>query len=238
MIEWLTGILCLSLGLCSDQPCRDVDHKGVVNVVCSYRLDQVSLELFHANKDGKPYGSLRALKREIKKPPLMLANGGMYHDDLSPVGLYTDKSGSRTELSTKAGWGNFHLLPNGVFWIANGKAGVSETKAFAKAKRKVDYATQSGPMLVIDGKLHPRFLRNSDSRKIRNGVGVSRNGHWIHFVQSRRSTTFWEFGTLFKDILETPNALFLDGTVSTLETPDVKLGGWRALGPIIGVFSR
>ncbi len=126
-----------------------------------------------------------------------------------------------------------------MFWGKNGKLAVSETNAFAKAGPAPDFATQSGPMLVIDGKLHPRFIPGSDSVKIRNGVGVSADGARIHFAISHGALSFHDFGTLFRDVLETPNALFLDGTVSAIDAPGFKRGGfWKELGPMIGVFSR
>ena len=141
-------------------------------------------------------------------------------------------------ISTKGGWGNFHLLPNGVFWIKGDRVGVTETKQYLARKIRPDYATQSGPMLVIDGKLHHRFLKDSDSRKIRNGVGISADGKTIHFAISKGSVTFWDFGKLFQERLKTPNALFLDGTVSAIRTDKFRRGGWRQLGPMIAVFKK
>ncbi len=174
----------------------------------------------------------------LKSDPILLMNGGMYHDDLAPVGLYVEAKNRTQKISTKGGRGNFHLLPNGVFWSKDGKLGVTETKSFLKRKIIPDFATQSGPMLVINGKLHPRFLRNSDSAKIRNGVGVSADGRWVHFAISEGFVNFWTFGTLFRDVLEAPNALFLDGTISAIDAEGYRKGGWRDLGPIIGVFAK
>lgn len=204
-------------------------------------MDQVSLRLFHSDFVGKPYRRLSALSSSLKTKkikPLMLMNGGMYHSDLAPVGLYIEKRKQVQKLSTKGGWGNFHLLPNGVFWINGNQAHVSETKSFQRRGIVPDFATQSGPMLVINGKLHPRFLKASDSVKIRNGVGVSADGKTIYFAISHSTINFWDFGTLFQKELKTPNALFLDGTVSALSAPGVSRGGWRELGPMIGVFAR
>ena len=93
-------------------------------------------------------------------------------------------------------------------------------------------------MLVIDGKLHPRFLEESNSRKIRNGVGVSADGEWLHFGISEGFVTFHEFGRLFRDQLDCHNALFLDGSISAIRTQKYRQGGWRDLGPIIVVTSR
>ena len=130
----------------------------------------------------------------------------------------------------------FISKPNGVFFIDNGKAGVLETKAFLKRNLKPEFASQSGPMLVINGKLHPRFLIDSTSRKRRNGVGVRDGGRTLLFVISEDFVTFHQFGSLFKDRLKTPNALFFDGTISSLYSKQLGRSDWgRAMGPIVGV---
>ncbi|MEL6946803.1 MAG: phosphodiester glycosidase family protein, partial [Pseudomonadota bacterium] len=108
----------------------------------------------------------------------------------------------------------------------------------SKRRIKPDFATQSGPMLVINGKLHPRFLPRSNSLKIRNGVGVSRSGETLFFAISQRRVSFHAFGTLFRDVLKTPNALYLDGTVSALKSPSHSQGGWRELGPMISIVAK
>ena len=48
--------------------------------------------------------------------------------------------------------------------------------------------------------------------------------------------SFYEFGTLFRDGLKMPNALFFDGNVSRLFAPEVgRTDIGRTLGPLIGV---
>ena len=90
-------------------------------------------------------------------------------------------------------------------------------------------------MLVIDGALHPRFLPDSTSRFVRNGVGTTADGSRAVFVISNSPVTFHEFGTLFRDHLGLPNALFLDGNISRLYAPEI---GRRdigfSVGPIVG----
>jgi len=48
---------------------------------------------------------------------------------------------------------------------------------------------------------------------------------------------FYDFGTLFKDYLGLPNALFFDGKISRLFAPEIGRSdfGWQ-LGPIVGVL--
>ena len=250
MPDWIAAFLCSWLGLCGAPEgggdhgpgCRETVFEGLGHVVCSFDVAAVRIATRLDRPDGTKLATLSALEDTLPEPPLMAMNAGMYHDDLDPVGLYIEGGRRRTPLSTKGGWGNFHLLPNGVFWGRGGQVGVSETNAFARRfgreGKGLDFATQSGPMLVIGGRLHPRFLADSDSRKIRNGVGVSRDGRRVHFVQSKRAVTFHHFGRLFRDALATPDALFLDGTVSSVRAPGVRREGWKPLGPMITVTPR
>lgn len=125
-----------------------------------------------------------------------------------------------------------------MFYLKGAKAGVLETAAYLAANPKADFATQSGPMLVIDGKLHPRFLPESDSLKRRNGVGVSRDG-MVHFAISENTVRFYDFATLFRDVLDAPNALYLDGTISSVDIPAMnRRDSLFPMGPIIAVVDR
>ena len=219
-----------------DGPCRDVEHRGDRYTVCSFDPGTHRLDLHLRDADGRPYGRLSRLM-EAAPDTVFAMNGGMYRNDLTPVGLYVEGGEERSELVAADGWGNFHLLPNGVFFVAEtgGRQawGVRETRAFAAGPPPdLLHATQSGPMLVIDGALHPRFLPASNSLKVRNGVGVSADGR-AHFAISRGRVRFHDFGTLFRDVLETPNALFLDGSISTFRAGSRRQGGFLEIGPII-----
>ena len=250
--RWLEGVAALALLLApggaataqsgADGPCREVTHLGERYAVCSFSPETHTVSLHLRGADGRPMGNLRALERETG-PYAMAMNAGMYRDDLSALGLYVEDGEEHEALITKDGWGNFHLLPNGVFHVSEGpdgaqRFGITETRAFAAdPPERLVHATQSGPMLVIDGALHPRFLPRSDSLKVRNGVGVSPDGH-VHFAISRSVVRFHDFATLFRDVLETPNALFLDGTISAFRSGSKRQGGWRPLGPMVAVRER
>lgn len=219
-------------------PCRELIRDGTRYTVCSFAPD-ATLRIYHSDPTGTPFGNFDSLSLQLWKErhyPVFAMNGGMYHDDLSPVGLFVENGIERQPISTRAGWGNFHLLPNGVFYVASGKPGVMETQAYIREKPKADYATQSGPMLVIDGKLHPRFLPDSDSLKIRNGVGVDAAGR-VHFVISKDPVSFYAFASLFRDELGCDNALYLDGTISSALIPSMgRRDRFFPLGPIIVVI--
>src|SRR5690349_16923739 len=116
-------------------------------------------------------------------------------------------------------------------------AGILETRAFIKQKPQVDFATQSGPMLVIDGEVSARFIRYGGSRKYRVGVG-SRDPNLLVFAVSESEVSFGEFARLFRDKLQCKNALFLDGgSASSFYSPALgRNGNFLPLGPIIGVY--
>ena len=163
----------------------------------------------------------------------------MFDPALKPVGLYVEQGRELVHVNTKSGYGNFHMKPNGVFYISVDRAAVAETRAFLKQRPQAELATQSGPMLVIDGRLHPRFDRRSTSLKARNGVGVRADGKVI-FAISQGEVSFDAFARLFRDGLNCPNALFLDGgSAASLYAPSLnRHGNILSLGPMLAVFER
>ncbi|TGP26529.1 MULTISPECIES: phosphodiester glycosidase family protein [unclassified Mesorhizobium] len=222
-------------------PCRDHSFESATYLVCEADPKHYSIELFWKDPDGKFYQSLHNLRNAQQaagRTMLFGINAGMYHPNLAPVGLYVERGQQIASAKTGTGTGNFSMQPNGIFYLGGGKAGVRATKDYLKRPPQVDYATQSGPMLVIDGKLHPKFQAGSTSRKIRDGVGVRADGVAV-FAISNDVVTFHEFARLFRDELGCPNALFLDGSISSLYAPAIGRNDdfWN-LGPMIGVFRR
>lgn len=220
--------------------CRDIDLGTNRFTVCEARAAE-DIRLFLRDETGAVIGHFSTLADRLtaQGQTLQLAmNAGMYHDDRAPVGLYIEDGQQEMRLIPNAGPGNFGMLPNGVFCIRNGRADVIETLRFQREAPACRYATQSGPMLVIDGALHPRFLPDSTSRNLRNGVGTSADGQRVVFAISRNLVTFHEFASLFRDTLGLPNALYLDGKVSRLYAPQIGRddpGFW--LGPIVGIVT-
>ncbi|GJD33974.1 phosphodiester glycosidase family protein [Methylobacterium aerolatum] len=219
--------------------CNPVSAQGESFTVCTVDLRTRRVRLFWRRPDGQPYTSLPALA-EAEGPRLAFAmNGGMYDKDQAPVGLYVEDGRELHPVSTADGPGNFHLKPNGVFYVKGDRAGVLDTPHYLRARMKPDFATQSGPMLVIDGQIHPKISADGPSQKIRNGVGVRDGGHVAVFAISERPVSFGAFARLFRDDLGCRNALFLDGSVSSLYAPNLgrsDLG--RPLGPLIGAVAR
>ncbi|WP_188671534.1 phosphodiester glycosidase family protein [Neptunicoccus cionae] len=225
-----------------ESPCRDVSYKSVSYTVCTADMTQDRLELYLYTEAGKPYGQFASLDRMLLAKGKKLAfamNAGMYHENRAPVGHYIENGTELQRVIPNAGPGNFGLLPNGVFCVRQGRADVIETLRYLDDQPTCTHATQSGPMLVIDGKLHPRFLPDSDSRYIRNGVGTSRDGKTATFVISNAPVNFHAFASFFRDYLKLPQALYFDGNISRLYAPNLNRSdfGFTSLGPIIGVVT-
>jgi uncharacterized protein YigE (DUF2233 family) len=222
--------------------CRAVAHEGSNYTVCEVDLRRRVVRFFWRRADGQPYGYLSALPRSLSQHRdrlLFATNAGMYDPDYRPVGLYIENGRELVRANTKPGPGNFHMKPNGVLYVAGEFAGVVETGSFLKQKPRADFATQSGPMLVINGRPNPRFARNGESRKHRSGVG-SCDPNTLVFAISETEVSFGEFARLFGDRLHCKNALFLDGgSAPSLYSPELGRGGnLLPLGPIIGVYDR
>ncbi len=222
--------------------CQDLTYAGKNYSICRAdpATDKIATYLY--DDDGAPYGTFSALKRALETTNTRLnfaMNGGMYHEERNPVGHYVENGIEVMRVIPNAGPGNFGLLPNGIFCVQPSRADVFETRTYLANRPDCDFATQSGPMLVIDGALHPRFLPDSTSRYIRNGVGSSADGREVVFAISNTPVTFHEFGLLFRDALNLPNALFLDGNVSRLYAPELGRDDFgRSMGPIIGITEQ
>jgi prepilin-type processing-associated H-X9-DG protein len=225
----------------AEASCKGVRFDSQNYSVCRSGGTGLTLETFSLNKDGQPFRFLFSLQQELAaegKTLRFAMNAGMFGEDYLPIGLYVEDGKQAKKLNRKGGSGNFHLRPNGVFFIRNGKPGVMETEAFAKSGLKPEFASQSGPMLVIDGKLHPKFSPQGTSRKVRNGVGIDGEGNAI-FAISEDAVTFHEFARLFRDGLKCRNALFFDGSVSSLYAAEIgRNDGFLPLGPMVGAFEK
>ena len=202
----------------------------------------IDMDLARDSND-RPYRSLRAFSREpreVENPIVFAMNGGMFDGEGQPIGYYVEDGLRLTVLNQNDGPGNFHLMPNGVFFGgADSGWRVLETDTFAnEIDQRPQFATQSGPMLVIGGELHPAFDPDGDSRKIRNAVGVDASGR-AHFVISEAPISFGKLARYYRDVLNVENALFLDGSVSQIWDPaNERLDTGADIGPLIVVRNR
>jgi uncharacterized protein YigE (DUF2233 family) len=221
-------------------PCRSATFEGASFTHCTAVPGRHTIHAVLGPRGGAPYRSLSqlAVGRPDKSHEVAFAtNAGMFDADGLPIGYYVEEGVKLHALNTRPGWGNFHLLPNGVFYgDAAGNWHVAAAQDFEKrVTDRPDFGTQSGPMLVIAGKLHPGIDADGKSLKLRNGVGVDARGR-AHFVISDEPVSFGKLARYFRDALKCPNALFLDGSVSSLWDPEHgRVDGGPPLGPLIVV---
>ncbi len=224
----------------AEAPCRVQSFEGSDFTVCVYRQGQDRLSLLLNGPDG-PLGDLASVAAFLgpKARDVRFAmNGGMYAPGQTPVGLLVQDGQTRHPAELSTGSGNFFLLPNGVFYVdRDGGAHVEETHAFMAHAERALWATQSGPLLLNNGAMHPAVMPNGDSVLIRNGVCVA-GPDTAWFVISDGKVSFGRLARFFRDGLGCRDALYLDGTVSSLWAPSLHRRDTRkGLGPFV-VVSR
>ena len=233
----LTLAAALLAGPAMASDCRDLAFEGKSYTACRIDPADEDVRLWLRDDTGRILGTFDRVNERLGAEGLTLGlamNAGMYHQDRRPVGLYVEDGAEAAPIVTREGPGNFGMLPNGVLCLGEGTASVVESRRFAEDRPACRFATQSGPMLVIGGALHPRFIPGSDFLNVRNGAGVAPDGAlWLAI--SNEPVNFHDFARLFRDELGTPDALYFDGSVSRLYRRDTgrhDLG--FPLGPIIG----
>lgn len=221
-------------------PCKSATFEGVALTHCTAVPGRHTIHMVLGPKGGAPYRSLSNLavgRPENSHEVAFATNGGMFDEAGQPIGYYIEDGKRLHKLNRNEGYGNFHMLPNGVFYgNAQGRWSIRTSEDFAEqVTKRPEFGTQSGPVLVIAGRLHPKIDRDGQSLKLRNGVGVDRQGR-AHFVISDEPISFGKLARYFRDGLKCPNALFLDGSVSSLWDPHKgRVDGGPPLGPLIVV---
>lgn len=218
---------------------RITQQKSGDELFITYKVDvkKSDLKLYWKNDKGEPFKSIENLKTWVEsqqKTLLFAMNGGMYMQDNSPLGLYIENKKQITPLNTRSGAGNFYLQPNGVFYITTDNApAICQTADFVN-RDNIKYATQSGPLLVINGSINSAFKEGSANVNIRNGVGIMPNNEVV-FAMSKDQVNFYDFASYFKK-MGCQYALYLDGFVSRTYLPEQN---WTQtdgnFGVIIGV---
>lgn len=209
-----------------------------------YRLDadEVSkLRFYWKDENGKPYKTLGRLKLSMDdegKKLLFATNGGIYSEQYTPLGLYVEEGEKLGSLNMGQGSGNFSMKPNAVFFVDSSGAHIEDSAELSVSVEKMHNAVQSGPALLLNGNMHPRFFRESDSYNIRSGVGIDSKGGVV-FAISNSAVNFYTFAALFRDKLDCSDALYLDGSISEMYLPELeRTFTFRFFTTILGVVEE
>jgi len=213
------AVIAMPTAAQADDVCKQVDYNHAGYVVCDF-AHPADLGLHWTGADGQPYRTFSALAdaEDAEGRELVFAlNAGMYDTDYRPMGLYAESGKEKTRLNTKSVGSesgpvpNFYKSPNGVFYVGpEGQAAVVTTDAFSSAAPQTRIATQSGPLLVMDGELNPILIPGSTDRNRRSAVGVCDNG-MVRLAISDTRVNFYDLAQLFREHLACPDVLYLDG---------------------------
>lgn len=216
--------------------CKSVTFEDVPLTHCIADPAVHRINMANLGADKQPFGSLSAFVTSVVPDSIAFAmNGGMFGNDLMAIGYYVENGERLAELNRADGDGNFYMKPNGVFFGSGAKWQVLGSNTFFNTVGdRPEFGTQSGPLLVVDGKLHPDIQDNGPSRAVRNGVGVDASGK-AHFVISDAPVSFGQIARYFRDEVKVSNALYLDGQVSSLWDPAAGRMDKGRVGPIIVV---
>jgi uncharacterized protein YigE (DUF2233 family) len=238
----LLGLISAWLGIIGSAravECKTQTYENTPFTLCRVDLRHEALRLYWKDEAGKPYGNLLALRDSLAKHGKTLSfatNAGMYQEDLSPLGLYVMDHRQLVPLNRRTGFGNFYRPPNGVFLIDERGARVLTTQEYADTSPHPELASQSGPILVHQGAITESPVMNpqSSSLRIRNGVCAPSPDAAV-FVISDSPVSFYAFAQFFFEQVGCREALYLDGSISSLYAPQVKREDHgRELGPMFG----
>lgn len=218
-----------------ESTCRSVIFENTPITDCIAIPERHRIATALANSDGANFRSLSAFAES--RDPLTIAfavNAGMFDDEGDPIGYFVEGGERTKELNTADGEGNFHMKPNGVFFGTGDSWEIRTAQDFLEnVSDRPDFGTQSGPMLVVNGRLHPEIRDDGPSRTIRNAVGIDERGR-AHFVISSAPISFGKLARFYRDELKVKNALYLDGSVSQLWNPATeRLDSGAPIGPIL-----
>jgi uncharacterized protein YigE (DUF2233 family) len=241
--------------------CRVVDSSGISYSVCRVNLAEEDLQIFYRDSAGAPFGTFNQVNKHLASKGMQLdfaMNGGMFLTSLEPVGLLVSE-GKKVKGLTLANWpkfppvsvkqdGNFYIVPNGVFWVKDKKAFITDSLAYDSQSPTPDLAIQSGPLLLKKSEMPPILDRYNKPSTNRNGVCVANAADTVIFVVSKQQVGIRQFAQFMKNDLHCVNALYLDGCRSALfskqlerndiSCPTERGPGGTAMGQMIGTVTK
>jgi uncharacterized protein YigE (DUF2233 family) len=224
-----------------ESACTERTFEGSRFTACRYDSgrDEILLALADSHGPLRSFARLKAALGPRARRLRFAMNGGMFDAAGGPVGLYVAEGVEKHAINRRTGPGNFHMLPNGVFAVGtDGRVAIVPSPAWPPPRFPVRWATQSGPMLVIAGQLHPLVQPDGASRYIRNAVGVA-DSRTAWFVISDEPVSFGRLARFLRDGLGCRDALYFDGAVSSLWDPaDDRQDARDDLGPLVAVLRK
>ncbi len=165
-------------------------------------LNQQSLGLVTADDLSRPHASVEEMGKY--SDALIAINGGFFDTAFKPLGLRVHGKKRLTPIKSISWWGVFYTIRNRPY--------VAKASQYQAKNRAVDFAIQSGPRLLINGripKLKPAVAE-------RTALGITKNNHVIILVTEHAAMTTTALAKRMKAFpLYCTDALNLDGGSST-----------------------
>ncbi|WP_224363375.1 phosphodiester glycosidase family protein [Hyalangium versicolor] len=202
--------------------------------VVTVDLKRASVRLIRQDEQGHALETFEALEKWLSKQGeslLAATNAGIFEPGLVPTGVFVQDGRELAPINPKTGQGNFFWKPNGVFLLGSEGARIVDASQY-RGDSKPRQATQSGPLLLLAGQMHPGF-KDSKGTATRSGVGVE-NPQRIHIVLSAAPVRLETFAELFRTQLGCSDALYLDGNISRLYPPALQGGRADTAGSFSG----
>lgn len=179
------------------------------------------VRLYWRDDAGVPFHTFAQVAAHVRAQGDSLVaatNAGIFEPGFVPTGLYVEAGEELHPINLGEGEGNFFLKPNGVFLVTEAGPRIVSSEEMADLAGPIRYATQSGPLLLRAGAIHPAFREGSANCRVRSGVGVRPDGSVVLAI-SNGALSFHAFARFFRDELGAPDALYLDGGISKLYAP-------------------
>ncbi len=150
-------------------------HTGYLH---AFRIDpsKFALELAIAEDQRNKIASVEDLT--LAKKGIIGINGGFFSQELKPLGLRITNHLQRYPLKGTSWWG--------VFYIVNNMPKITRLKDFSKDGKKIEFAVQSGPRLIVNNQIPHSLKPGIDNR---SALGITKANKVILLVTEDLSLT-------------------------------------------------
>lgn len=189
----------------------------------SQTFDPAAIKMYWKDSAGVPFMTFDRLLKLNDRIVFITGTG----KSLVPFGLYIENGKVLHPMQKPMNYKvNQKIQPDGVFYTTGTHAFIhplAEKRFYKNAK----WAIQSGPMLLIDGRINPALPNKK--KTIRHGVGVKKDGRVYFAVIEAGMKDF------AKHFLEEgcTNALYLDGENADTWVNGSTLKKFSRFGPMI-----
>ncbi len=136
-----------------------------------------------------------------KNETVCISEVGFYDNGGNHIGLLQKEGQQISGIDiASSGKGNFYLVPNGVLSFDSLTIQITESKEYNTRTLQEENSIQSGPLLIMNGKLHPKLNLFSPNKHGRSAICTitQNNERFILFVTALDPVNMYTFSVLIK----------------------------------------